>query len=418
MGVPLGRPSLLHRWHAIGFPSNPPGRDGQDQVWYRVTLPAGDYQEPVLYILSVDLITQVWLDGKNIYQYGTFDENGRGKFEGWPWHKIALPADYENKTLYFRVYSGYTDIGLWGEISIMDHSELMLHILKNSLEDLFVAGFSLLVAILALICAMLQGGRKTFSSIALFALASSVMVVAESQASQLVVSHALFWNYLAAGGYYLLPVALWLMLDQWLGDRRTSAISLIWKLHLGYVVGALSLALIGVVELSSTYPVFDALLLLSLSVMGVLTIPRFRSFSGEQQVLVLACCIFGALLVADMAVAHGVLPWVQVPVSLGLLAFSLAVVLVSFRHYAFTQQALQKLTVTLEQQVAERTEKAETLLQREQARADFLAFENEKNRVFVGVIAQLQACVSLSQPVWLLTLLRTLRRLAGNCRGW
>jgi len=48
----------------------------------------------------------------------------------------------------------------WSEISLMDNSELMLYILKNSFEDLSVAGFSLLVAFLAL--------------------ASSVMLIAES----------------------------------------------------------------------------------------------------------------------------------------------------------------------------------------------------------------------------------------------
>ncbi|MGO1499953.1 MAG: diguanylate cyclase [Marinobacter sp.] len=402
-GTPDWAPTLQpEQWHAIGFPSNPPDRNGQDQVWFRVTLPAGDFKEPVLYISSVDLITQVWLDGKNIYQDGTFDESGRGKFEGWSWHEIPLPADYENKALYFRVYSGYTDIGLWGEVRLMDHSELMPYILKNSLEDLLVAGFSLLVAKFALIFSMIQGGRKCFPSIALFAMASSVMLVAESPASLLVFHNALFWNYLAAGGYYLLPVALGLMLDQWLGDRRTPAISLIWKLHLGYVVGALGLALTGVVELSSTYPPFDVLLLFSLSVMAVLTIPRLRSFSGEQQVLVLACSVFGVLLIADMAVAHGLLPWAQVPTSLGLLVFSLAVAIISVRHYASTQHALQKLTVTLEQQVAERTEKAEALLQLEQTRADFLALENEKSRMFVDIIGKLQPCVSLNQAFHLL----------------
>jgi diguanylate cyclase (GGDEF)-like protein len=402
-----GTPDWAHtlqpeQWHAIGFPSNPPGRNGRDQVWYRVTLPTGDFQEPVLYILSVDLITQVWLDGENIYQYGAFDENGRGKFEGWPWHKIALPDGYQSKEIYFRVFSDYTDIGLWGEISIMERSELIFHILESSLEALLVAGFSLLVALLALIFSLLQGGRKTFSSVALFALASSVMLVAESQASLLIVPYALLWNYLAAGSYYLLPVALGLMLDQWLEDRRPRAINLIWKLHLVYVVGALGLALMGVVDLSSTFPPFDVLLLLSLTVIVVLMVPRMRSLSGEQRVLVLACGIFGALLVADMAVAHGVLPWRHVPVSLGLLVFSLAIVAISLRHYAITQKSLQDLTVTLEQQVAERTEKAETLLHREQARADFLAFENEKSQVFVGVIAQLQACVSLNQAFHLL----------------
>jgi diguanylate cyclase (GGDEF)-like protein len=403
------------QWHAIAFPSNPPGRDGRDQVWYRVTLPEGEWQNPVLYIFSVDLIVQVWLDGENIYQYGTFDKDGRGEFEGWPWHEIALPEGYENKTLYFRVFSDYTDIGLWGEVSIVDHAELVLYILGNSLEALLVAGFSLLVALLALIFALLQGGRRTFSSIALFALASSVMLVAESQASLLILPNALLWDYLAAGSYYLLPVALGLMLDQWLENRRPRAIRLIWKLHLGYLVGALGLALTGVVDLSSTFPPFDALLLISLSVMGLLIVPRFRSLSGEQKVLVVACGVFGALLVADMAVAHGFLPWGQVPVSLGLLVFALAVVIISLRHYAITQQALQELTVTLEQQVADRTEKTETLLLREQARGSLLSFENEKSQIFADVIAELQACVSLSQAFQLL--IEAMPRLCSPLKG-
>ncbi|WP_417512635.1 diguanylate cyclase [Marinobacter sp.] len=415
-GVPdLALAQQPGQWHSIDFPSNPPGRNGRDQVWYRVTLPAGEWQSPVLYIFSVDLIVQVWLDGQNIYQYGTFDKDGRGRFEGWPWHEIALPEGYQNKQLYFRVFSDYTDIGLWGEVSIMDHSELLLYILENSLEALLVAGFSLLVAVLALIFSLLQGGRKTFSSIGLFALASSIMLVAESQASLLIISNALLWDYLAAGSYYLLPVALGLMLDQWLEDRPSRTISLIWKLHLAYLVCALGLALTGVVDLSSTFPPFDALLLFSLFVIGVLTLPRMRSLNGEQQILVFACGVFGALLVADMAVAHGFLPWGQVPVSLGLLFFSLAVVIISFRHYAVTQKSLQDLTVTLEQQVADRTERAETLLQREQARASLLAFENEKSQIFADVIAELQACVSLSQAFQLLV--EAMPRLCSPLKG-
>jgi hypothetical protein len=169
------------------------------------------------------------------------------------------------------------------------------------------------------------------------------------------------------------------------------------------------------VDLSSTFPPFDALLLISLSVMGLLIVPRFRSLSGEQKVLVVACGVFGALLVADMAVAHGFLPWGQVPVSLGLLGFALAVVIISLRHYANTQQALQELTVTLEQQVAERTEKTETLLLREQARGSLLLFENEKSQIFADVIAERQACVSLSQAFQLLV--EAMPRLCSPLKG-
>jgi diguanylate cyclase (GGDEF)-like protein len=385
------------QWHSIGFPSNPPGRQGAENVWFRVTLPEGEWQEPVLYIFSVDLIVQVWVDGEQIYQYGNFDSQGRGRFEGWPWHEIELPEGYENKPVYFRIFSNYTDIGLWGEVSIMDHPDLVLYILKNSLEALVIAGFATLIALLAMIFSLLQTEKKTFASISLFTLSSALMLVSESQASLLIVYRPLMWDYLAAGSYYMLPVAMALLLEQWLTNHRPWVINLIWKIHLVYLVGALMGALAGVFDLSSTFPPFDALFLVSLVVIFAVVVRRIRWMVLEQQILLLAFGIFCALLIVDMAVAHGVLPWSRVPVSYGMLLFSLAVVLISLWHYAGTQEALTRLNVSLEEQVAERTAKAEALAHREQARVRMLTFENEKNRVLGDVIAQLQDCLGLKQ---------------------
>lgn len=385
------------QWRRIGFPSNPPGRQGRENVWFRVVLPLGDWQGPVLYIFSVDLIVQAYLDGEQIYQYGSFDDMGRGRFEGWPWHEIPLPEGFQGKTLYFRVFSDYTDIGLWGEVSIMDRPDLVLFILGNSLKALVIAGFSGLIGLLALFFAILQTEKKSFASIALFAFSSGIMLVAESQASLLIWNAPLVWDFLAAGSYYLLPVAMALLLEQWFAHHRPWVINLVWKFHLIYFAGALGLSAVGAVNLSSTFPPFDLLFLISLITISVVVLQRFRDLAMEQQVILLTYGLFSVLLVVDMAVAHGVLPWGRVPVSWGALAFSLSVVIISLVHYARNQHALHTLNVSLEQQVSERTRKAESLVRREQARVRLLTFENEKNRVLNDIIAGLQDCLSLSQ---------------------
>lgn len=415
-GVPewvLGQDS--RQWSSIGFPSNPPDRNGREHVWYRLTLPEGEWQEPVLYIYSVDLIVQVWLDGENIYQYGTFDDQGRGHFQGWPWHAIPLPKDFEGKPIYFRIFSDYTDIGLWGEVSILERPALTLFIVKNSLEALVISGFSALIALLAMIFALLQTEKKSFGSIALFSLSSAVLLLSDSQASQLVWNQPLMWDYLAAGSYYMLPVAMALLLEQWFSDHRPWPINLVWKLHLTYAVAAIGLALVGVFDLSSTFPVFDVLLLASLSTITVVVVRRFRRLRVEQQVILAAYGVFCCLLVVDMAVAHGFLPWGRVPVSWGTLIFSLAVVMISLWHYARTQQALHRLNLSLEQQVTERTQKAEALARREQARVRLLTFENEKTRVLNDINAELQDCISLNQTLHVLA--RRLPDLCSPLRG-
>lgn len=391
------------QWQRIGFPSNPPDRNGRENVWFRVTLPEGEWQEPVLYIFSVDLIVQVWAESEKIYQYGTFDAQGRGRFEGWPWHEVLLPSGYEGKPVYFRIFSNYTDIGLWGEVAIMDHPDLVLYVLNNSLEALVIAGFTVLIGILALIFSLLQSEKKTFASISLFTLASALMLVSESQASLLIAYRPLMWDYLAAGSYFMLPVALGLLLEQWLVNHRPRLINGIWKMHLVYLIGAIGGSLLGLFNLSSTFPVFDVLFLVSLAIIVAVVLRRIRVMLREQQILLLAFAVFCALLILDMAVAHGVLPWSRVPVSWGMLLFSLAVVIIALWHFAGTQQALKRLNVSLEEQVAERTARAEGLARREQARVRLLTFENQKSRIVARVIAQMQDCIELRQAFDLLT---------------
>ncbi|MDX1755255.1 MAG: diguanylate cyclase [Marinobacter sp.] len=410
-----GRPAWVDQpskaWQAIGFPSNPPNRNGRTNAWFRTTLPEGDWRDPVLYIHSVDLIVEVYFRGERIYHYGTFDSEGQGRFEGWPWHAIDLPDDFAGKRLYFRVYSNYSDIGLWGEVKIFDRSELLLYILDRSLDALVISGFCLLIAILALVFALVQSGRRNFASIALFSLAAAVMLIAESQASLLIWNRPLFWDYLAAGSYYLLPVAIGLLMAQWLADTRPLVINLIWRVHLMYVAGALTLALLGVVGLSSTFPVFDGLFAVTTVVLLAVVIRRYRVVTWEQRAMIGCYAVMGALLMVDMAVAHGFLPWGQVPVSGGALLFAVAIVVISLRHYAQTQRALKLLNRSLEHKVAERTASLATLARHEQSRAHQLQCENERTVLLNNLITELQDRDNLQTAVS-----QFARRLPELCR--
>jgi len=381
-------------WQPIAFPSNPPGRGGHKHAWFRITLPAGEWRDPVLYIYSVDLITQVWLEDERIYQYGHFDERGEGRFEGWPWHMINLPEDVAGKTLYFRVFSDYTDIGLWGEVKLMERIDLLHYILERSAGDLIVSAFLMLLAFLALIFALVQGNRRSFFGIGLFALAAGTMLLAETQASQLLLDHPLLWDYLAAIGYYTLPVAMGIMLEHWFVRQRPVLLRRVWQLHLGYLVIAPGLALAGVVDLSSTFPPFDVLLLASLVTMFMTLIVRLSTLNAEQRLIITSYGIFALLLLIDMAVAHGVLPWRRVPLSAGALVFALTIVMISLWHYQQTQSELHRLNRSLEQQVAERTRTLEETVERLQAYSYQDALTGLHNRRYFDDLLEHEAAVA------------------------
>ncbi len=363
---PEGRPAWLTEasgWQAIDFPSNPPGRQGQQHAWFRTTLPDGEWRDPVLYITSIDLIGQLYLDGELLYQYGEFDAEGRGDFAGWPWHMIELPADFAGATLHLRVYSYYTDIGLWGEVQLMDRLDGLNAVLQNSAKALAVGTFCLLLAVLALLFALLGPQRHGFVGIALFASASGLMLLAEAPARQLLLERALWWDTLRAASYFTLPVAMSLLLAHWLDGAAARWMRWLWRLHLAYLAGALTLVQAGAISLSLTFPAFDALLAITLPLMLLLALWQVPRLGMEQRLIVASFVLFAPLLLVDMLVAHGFVSWRSVPLSTGALGFALAIAGLSLWDYRRTQQRLAELNRSLERQVAERTAELDRLVE-------------------------------------------------------
>src|SRR5690606_36334280 len=125
------------------------------------------------------------------------------------------------------------------------------------------------------------------------------------------------------------------------------------------------LALLGLVDLSSTFPVFDGLLVITLGMLTVNAARYIRRLRREQQVVLVSCVLFAGFLLFDMAVAHGLVPWGRSVTRWGSLAFVLAVISISVWRFSQTQPALYQLTLNLEEKVADRTAKAEVLAERE-----------------------------------------------------
>jgi diguanylate cyclase (GGDEF)-like protein len=342
-------------WQSTASPSNPPGREGHQHLWLRTTLPEGNWNDPVLYITSINLIGQAYLGDELIYQYGEFDDQGQGDFAGWPWHMIDLPEGAADQVLTFRLYSYYTSIGLWGEVQVMERIDVLKHVIHESAQDLGVSALVLVLGILATLFALIGPERRGFLAIALFAYASGLMLLAEAPVRQLIADGPLAWDMLRAGSYYTLPIALGMLLSHWLEGTAKRWIKRLWALHLAYLVMAIGLVQLGFISLSITFPVFDVLLAATMPFMLLLALFRFRRLNLEQRLLVLSFTFFAPLLLADMVVAHGFVAWRTVPLSYGSLAFSLAIAAIFLWHYRHTQQQLATANETLEQQVAART---------------------------------------------------------------
>lgn len=384
-------------WQAIAFPSNPPNRSQQEFVWYRARLTDVPLHEPVLYIYSVDLITQVYLNANKIYQFGDFSGEEQGSFAGWPWHMIELPANYADQFIYFRVFSNYTDIGLWGEVKLFEKTDLLHYIISTSYQELLIALFCVFVAMLAFAFAIIQKENRHFLYLGGFSLVTAISLLAENQAVQLIFDYPLLRTYLAAAAYFSMPIFIGLLLAQWSSGLRQQLMRKLVYLHTGFLLAAIGLSLAGIFHIAAFFPVFDGLFAVTLGIMLLVCMLNARHMKLDQQWVMATFTILALLLLIDMLVAHGFLPWIRVDVSLGALLFSLVLVMISLRQYSRVQTALRELNEHLEIKVKERTATLRAYAETEQGRASQLERLNTFSSKLEDLNSQLQACQTLKE---------------------
>lgn len=382
-------------WESIAFPANPPGRDGQTQVWFRTVLPAVNTAEPVIYITSVDINVEAFIGDEQIYHFGEFDDQGNIKFMGWPWHVMTLPDEFAGKLLYLKVSSDYTEMGLWGDAKILDRSDMLLHVVTSGLHELIIAAFSVLIAFVAFVFAIVRGTRREFFYLGLFSLATAGTLIGENLAMQFVISWPLLKTYLAATSYFAMPVFIAMLLYHWVdhvGSRLLKAIAIV---HLLYLLAVVVLSVTGVINLAIAYPVFDLLFVISLLLMLAVTLRVSRQMDIAQQLVLGAFGVYAVILLADMLIAHGFLPWIDFPMSYGGLIFSLVLVAVSIRNYIQTYTELEALNQTLEQRVIQRTTELHDYVDAEQTRRINLERQNLFSSQLERFNTELQSCDSL-----------------------
>lgn len=384
-------------WQSIPNPTYPPDRQGRENIWYRTTLPDINLVDPVVFISSIDLIAEVYLDQQLIYRFGEFDAAGKGDYAGWPWHIIGLPDDFSGRTIYFRVYSDYTDIGLWGEKKLLERSAALLNILNNSHSDLVISAFFFFIALIAFAFSAMRGDNREFIYLGLFSLASAGNLLGESQALQLLIYAPLAKTYLAAISYFSIPIFIALILNYWLAVQSGKLMLRIAQMHMLYVLLCLVLTVFGAWHLAYFYPIFDMLFVITLVIILWFCIRHFTVMNTEQRLVMGAFGIYAIFFLIDMIIAHGLVPWVNFPLAFGGLIFALILVFVSLRHYRQIQQDLKELNVLLEKRVGERTAALENYVVLEQQRANQLALINDFSLRLETLISRLQPSQSLQQ---------------------
>ncbi|CAM3384298.1 GGDEF domain-containing protein [Arcobacter aquimarinus] len=311
-GDSLGDSTL---WQEIDFPRNPPNRNNQTNIWFRVQLPQTIPSNSNLYIVSIDLITQVYFKDKQIYSFGEFDENGKGKYKGWPWHLIPLPTDSAGEYLYFRIYSNYGDIGFWGEILILSKGELYEKLLKNDILKIIIGSVSIFVAIFFLLTFLSKFQRIESLILGLLFLTQGLNVFCSAKIMQLFFYYPLFNQYILAIAFFSFPIGMALFMDKVINYKILfNPIKKIWQIHLIYLIIAILGSVLGFFSLPSTYEWFDIFYnFITLPILTFFIIYFFYKGDKETKIITFSFFIISLYWLYSTLIAAGIVPWEEYP---------------------------------------------------------------------------------------------------------
>jgi diguanylate cyclase (GGDEF)-like protein len=362
------------QWQPIDFPENLPERNGQQLVWLKIDLPHGNWRDPYLFISSIDLSAEVFHNQQKIYQFGDIDAHGHTRFQGWPWHAFRLPDNYADHSLYFRVASDYTSLGLAGQVAIGNQFNLLDKVYRSGMTGLIFIIIMLLVGIISTVMGIIKKDRHVAFATGLLSFNLALMMFSENELSQVILFEPLLWRYIAAFSYFLVPALLAVIILAWLKHNPPKAAWIVLVITLSFVLGVALLNGLGDFNFVNAYPYFDVLFIILVFALLSGCIRQFyqEGITGNLMIFGIVALFFALLL--DMLSAHAFIPWIGRAGQWGLVFFSLAALMIYFVRDWKQQLALATLTQELESQVRVRTSQLEqSQLELEKlAREDYL----------------------------------------------
>ncbi len=361
-------------WRPTEHPEGPEGRQGEHILWLRWTPPDGAWRDPHVYITSIDLTAQVFIDHQMIYHFGYISNDGNSEFAGWPWHLIALPSDYSQKFIYFRVFSDYPYIGLAGDILIGNQSELLSRVYRLGFSGVLIVFAIVLVALICMALGLLKRMRAVAMATGTFSLNLALMMFAENPLSQLVWFEPLTWRMIAAFCYFLIPAFLALIAYTWFRREAPRVCYVVFAISIFFTAVVAVLSATGVTSFVNAYPVFDGLFILLVLGLFIGCYRNFHRVGVEGRLISWGIFTVLVSLVIDMLSAHEIIVWLDRMGQWGLFLFSLASLSMHLVLVRRQNLKLAELNQTLESKVQARTEELEQSHQQLKriAREDYL----------------------------------------------
>ncbi|MDM8521689.1 SpoIIE family protein phosphatase [Anaerolineales bacterium HSG6] len=360
-------------WQSMPAPDEPPDRADNRILWLRHTLPNQQWSDAALFFDAVDQGLEVYLNQTLIYQSGQVDRQPSDQALGTTHHLITLPPNYQQQTIFLRIYSEYNSIGPRNGVYLGPRADHVLTIIYNDIDRFILAWLYVLLGLGALAFFIRRPERTEFLGLAIFTLSAGIFTMFRTQLMELFTTNIYLQDYSKIGAILLLPTGLTIFFEQVIGAGRWSIVRRLWQLHLAYFCLVMPLAWFGIVPLLSVIFPFEILAVISLLLIVFMSVRAAWQGNVDARLFTLG---YAWMLVITVITVIDDLGYIVLPrrsLHLGVFGFIIVLLIILIRRFAETQHQLRQYSHELEQKSAELEAKNSVLSQMNRLKDEFLA---------------------------------------------
>lgn len=296
-------------WTDFTIPWSPSNTHKFRQAWLRTILPEESWHEPALLFRTYEQSIRVYLEKDLIYEYGSWDNSEAVFTLHSPWHMVALPDDFQGRTLYFRIHSNspiYTgdreEVIIGSKSDLTDYRTGITAATIRQRADSLILSF--LFVFIGFLLAFTYFLRKSEGQVTLplgfFSICIGVWIFTESSTKFLFLDAPIVWLYTGYISCQLLPVGFCSFVIKVFGDTEQR---LIQKCRLGFYILLSANLLMDVFDIlpwSVTIRLFHLLLVLTILVVLHVTIKAAKNGDQEANILAFSFIVLSLFGIYDM----------------------------------------------------------------------------------------------------------------------
>ncbi|MGB3144119.1 MAG: ATP-binding protein, partial [Maribacter sp.] len=306
---------------------------------------------PSISFQGIPYLLEAYLNDQILYIYHELNSQGELTIKGDKWPIIPLENDYQDSTLFLRIYAGETPLlpfGFSGSPTVGSQPNLIKKLIIKDIDRLILGWLFLLCGLFPLLITAFKQVDKIYFSFGLLAITIGIYTVTDADFLLLIFDYPGFWKLLHYASFHFAPAQVCIFFENIFGSGYKSIIRRLWQIDLIYALIIIFLVGIGLVPWSYSF-FFTQFFAISAAVIMIVIAAKTNFKDNQEAKLFTAGFSFFLLsVIHDILIyINFVFFWNLTLYYWGMLIFILFLAFILERRFSRTRQTLQANAIEL-----------------------------------------------------------------------